>query len=58
MDFSFKTLQGDFPHSHQSNLKDARRNSRKVNWLNRRSNLPERRVRAQEVLEGLTKGLV
>jgi deoxyribodipyrimidine photolyase-related protein len=54
----FTTLYWDFLDRHKDEFKKNHRMSQQVFGLNRLSDLPELRVRAQEVLEGLAKGLV
>jgi deoxyribodipyrimidine photolyase-related protein len=54
----FTTLYWDFLDRHKDEFKKNHRMSQQVHGLNRLSDLPELRVRAQEVLEGLAKGLV
>jgi deoxyribodipyrimidine photolyase-related protein len=54
----FTTLYWDFLDRHKDEFKKNHRMSQQVFGLNRLSDLPELKVRAQEVLEGLAKGLV
>ena len=52
----FTTLYWDFLDRHREDFVKNHRMSQQVFGLNRLSDLPELRERAQEVLEGLSKG--
>ena len=54
----FTTLYWDFLDRHKETFAKNHRMSQQVFGLNRLSDLPELRVRAKEVLEGLEKGLI
>lgn len=54
----FTTLYWDFLDRHKENFAKNHRMSQQVFGLNRLSDLPELRERAQEVLKGLEKGLI
>jgi deoxyribodipyrimidine photolyase-related protein len=54
----FTTLYWDFLDRHRETFARNHRMAQQVNGLNRLSDLPELRVRAQEVLTGLDAGLI
>ena len=54
----FTTLYWDFLDRHRETFAKNHRMSQQVFGLNRLSDLPELKVRAQEVLKGLEKGLI
>jgi deoxyribodipyrimidine photolyase-related protein len=54
----FTTLYWDFLDRHREKFAGNHRMAQQVNGLNRLSDLPELRVRAQEVLSGLDAGLI
>jgi deoxyribodipyrimidine photolyase-related protein len=54
----FTTLYWDFLYRHKETFVKNHRMSQQVNGLKRLSDLPELKVRAQEVLAGLDKGLI
>jgi deoxyribodipyrimidine photolyase-related protein len=54
----FTTLYWDFLDRHKENFVKNHRMSQQVNGLKRLSDLEDLRVRAQQVLEGLDKGLI
>ena len=54
----FTTLYWDFLDHHKEHFAKNHRMSQQVYGLNRLSDLPELKLRAQQVLEGLEKGLI
>jgi deoxyribodipyrimidine photolyase-related protein len=54
----FTTLYWDFLDRHRETFAKNHRMSQQVFGLNRLSDLPELKVRAQEVLKGLEQGLI
>jgi len=54
----FTTLYWDFLDRHQETFKKNHRMSQQVNGLKRLTDLPELRVRAKEVLSGLSEGII
>jgi deoxyribodipyrimidine photolyase-related protein len=54
----FTTLYWDFLDRHKDEFKKNHRMSQQVFGLNRLSDLPELRVRAKEVLTGLSNGII
>jgi deoxyribodipyrimidine photolyase-related protein len=54
----FTTLYWDFLDRHRDTFAKNHRMSQQVNGLNRLSDLPELRLRAAEVLEGLSAGII
>ena len=54
----FTTLYWDFLDRHSEDFKKNHRMSQQIFGLNRLSDLPELKVRAQEVLTGLDKGII
>jgi deoxyribodipyrimidine photolyase-related protein len=55
---SFTTLYWDFLDRHKETFAKNHRMSQQIFGLNRLSDLPELKERAQEVLEGLQKGKI
>jgi deoxyribodipyrimidine photolyase-related protein len=54
----FTTLYWDFLDRHKDEFVKNHRMSQQVNGLKRLSDLPELRVRAREVLDGLSAGTI